>query len=219
MKRILISSLKGGCGKTTITVHLAKELARRGYKIGLLDADIVAPNVPILLGFEERPKLEYKDDKIVPVEKDGIKVVSYWFEIDEDIPVLIWGTKRTDTILAAFCKEVDWGDIDLLLVDCPPTTADEIVGLVNMLPHIEGAIIIVQGSTRLSVHDAKLSKYAFDHLNVRVLGVVQNMISEHFDEGIDVEKELDLEVLAKIPLGDLSKISDLADYIEKEVLA
>lgn len=218
MKRILVSSTKGGVGKSTITVHLAKELSKRGHKIGILDADIVAPNVPILLGFEERPRLEYKDDMIEPVEKDGIKVVSYWFELDEDIPVLLWGTKRTESILSAFCREVNWGDIDLLLVDCPPTTADELVGLVNMLPHIEGAIIVVQGSTRLSVHDAKLSKYAFDHLNVRVLGVVQNMVSEYFDENIDVEKELGLKVLAKIPLGDLSKISDLTDYIEKEVL-
>ena len=82
MKRILISGSKGGIGKSTIAVSLAKELTKRGYKIGILDADIVAPNVPILLGFEERPKLEYKDDRIVPIEKDGIKVVSYWFEID-----------------------------------------------------------------------------------------------------------------------------------------
>ena len=219
MKRILISSAKGGCGKSTITVNLAKELVKRGYKIGILDADLVAPNVPLLLGFEERPRLEYRDDKLVPVEKDGIKVISYWFELDEDIPVLLWGSNRVEAILAAFCREVNWGDIDLLLVDCPPTTADEIVGLVNMLPHIEGAIIVVQGSTKLSVHDAKLSKAAFDYLNIRVLGVVQNMVSEYFDEGIDIEEELGLKVLAKIPLGDLSKISDLADYIEKEVLA
>jgi ATP-binding protein involved in chromosome partitioning len=220
MKRILISSSKGGVGKTTVTVNLAKELNRRGVKVGILDADIVAPNVPYLLGFtsENRPRMEYVEDRLIPVEKDGIKVVSYWFELDKDIPVLLWGTQRVDAILSAFCREVKWGGIDVLLVDCPPTTADEIVGLTKMLGHIEGAILVVQGNTRLSIEDAKLSKSAFEYLNIKILGIVQNMISEYFDDGIDAEKELGLRVLAKIPLGDLSKISDLADFVEKEVL-
>ena len=217
MKRVLISSSKGGVGKTTITVSLAKELAKRRYKVGILDADIIAPNVPLALGIE-RQRIPFYEDKLHPIEKDGIKVVSYWFELDDDIPVLIYGSNRAEQIIPAFCKEVDWGDIDILLVDCPPTTADEMVGLANNLKHIEGAIIIVQGNTKLSVSDAKLSKAALDYLNIRILGVVQNMISEYFDDKVDVQKELDLKVLAKIPLGDLSKIKDLADYIEKEVL-
>ena len=218
MKRILIASGKGGVGKTTITVNLAKKLNEDGYKVGILDADIVAPNVPILLDFKDRPRMEFYKDNLHPIEKDGIKIVSYYFEIDEDIPVLLYGNKRTEQILSAFCKEVDWGDIDILLVDCPPTTADEIVGLANNLSHIEGAIIVTQGNTRVSVNDAKLSKAAFDYLNIRIFGVVQNMINEVFDEKIDIEKELNLKILTKIPFGNPMKIDNLVKFVKEEVL-
>lgn len=221
MKRIMISAAKGGVGKTTVAVTLARELNRRGRSVGILDADIVAPNVPYLFGFNKhnRPRLVYKNDQIVPVEKDGIKIVSYWFELDENIPVLLWSTQRVDNILQAFCKEVNWGDVDILIIDCPPTTTDEIVGLAKSLGHIDGVVLVVQGTTRLSIEDAKLSMSAFEYLNIKVLGVVQNMVSKYFkEEGIDIEEELNLPVLAKIPLGDLDKIKDLADYIEKEVL-
>jgi len=219
MKRILFSSSKGGVGKTTVTVNTAKKLKEKGYKVGILDADIVAPNVPLELGFKEddRPRMEYTE-KLIPVEVDGLKVVSYWFELDSDVPVLLQGNSRVEAILSAFCNDVDWGDCDIILVDCPPTTADELTYLISALPHIEGSFIIVQGNTKLSVHDAKMSKAAFEFLNVRIFGLIQNMVSEYFDDGIDVEKELGLKVIAKIPLGEKEKVDEVVSFLEKEVL-
>jgi len=215
VKKLIVCSGKGGVGKTTVTVYLARAFAKRGYKVGILDVDINTSNIPIVLGFTERRPHEVKDYKIVPHEKDGIKVVSYWFDTVDGAPHLLWSADRVSRILKAFCKDVDWGDIDVLLADCPPATSDELVGLVNLLGHIHGAILVVQGSTRSSVQDAKLAKATLDYFNVPVVGFVQNMVSEIFDEGVDVEKELGVPKLGEIKLKKKLSVKDFEPIIDR----
>jgi len=204
MRKVLISSAKGGVGKTTTTVFLAKALRDAGYKVGILDADISAPNVPFALGFKpgDRKPMEVDNYLLKPHDKDGIKVVSYWFDTKNGIPFLLWAYDRTMNILRAFCERVDWGDVDVLLIDCPPTSSDELIGLLQFLGHIDGAILIIQGNTVASVEDAKIAKYTFDHHNVAVLGFIQNMMSDFFNSpDVDVEEEIKVPKIAEIPLS------------------
>lgn len=218
MKKLLISSAKGGVGKTTTSVNLARAIARKGYKVGILDADISAPNVPIAMGITEKTPMEVVDYKLKPVVVDGIKVVSYWFDTINGIPFLLWSTDRTEGILRSFCQNVDWGEVDIVIYDCPPTSADELLGLINYLGHIDGVILILQGNTRASVEDAKLAKYTFDYFNVKVLGFIQNMMSDIFYNGdINVEVELGLKKIAEIPLAkeiDLSYYDPVVEFLE-----
>jgi Mrp family chromosome partitioning ATPase len=215
LKKLIVCSGKGGVGKTTVTVYLARALIRRGYRVGILDADINTSNAPIVLGFAERKPHEVKDYKIVPHEKDGVKIVSYWFDTLDSVPHLLWSADRVSRILKAYCKDVDWGDIDVLLTDVPPTSSDELVGVINLLGHIHGAILVVQGSTRSSVQDAKLAKATLDYFNVPVLGFVQNMVSDIFDEGIDVEKELGVPKLGEIKLKKKLSVKDFEPVVDK----
>ena len=214
MKKILVCSGKGGVGKTTVAVNLARAFAAKGRRVGLLDADINTSNAPIILGFTERKPLEVKDNRIIPHEANGVKVVSYWFDT-ADVPHLLWSADRVVKILKALCKDVDWGVLDLLIIDSPPTTADELIGVINLLENIDAAILIVQGSTRSSVQDSKLAKLTLDYYKVPVVGFVQNMVSKYFDEGADVESELGVPKLGEIGLKQKLKVEDFVPIAEK----
>jgi Mrp family chromosome partitioning ATPase len=199
MYKFIISSGKGGVGKTTVTIYLARAFKKAGKKVGILDADINTPNVPVMMGFNSRIPMRVEDYRIVPHEIDGIKVVSYWFDT-ADVPHLLWSQDRVGKILKAFCKDVDWGDTEVLLIDCPPTTSDELIGIVSMIGHIDGVILVVEGSTKVSVEDAKHAKRTFEYFNVPIIGYVKNKVSEYYDEGINVDKELGLPCLGEIRL-------------------
>lgn len=203
MIKILVSSAKGGVGKTTTTAYLAKALRNAGYKVGVMDADISAPNLPFAFGFKpgDRKPMEVDNYLLKPHEKDGVKIVSYWFDTKNGIPFLLWAYDRTMNILRAFCERVNWGDIDVLIIDCPPTSSDELIGLLQFLGHIDGAILILQGNTVSSVEDAKIAKYTFNHYNVPVMGFIQNMTSEFFNSpDVDVEAEIGVPKIAEVPL-------------------
>jgi ATP-binding protein involved in chromosome partitioning len=221
MRKYIISSGKGGVGKTTITVWLARAFAL-SKKTGILDADINTPNVPLVMGFnsKERIPMEVKDYKIIPHEINGIKVVSYWFDT-ADVPHLLWSKDRVEKMLKAFCWDVDWGDTEVLVIDTPPSTSDELVGIINMIGHIDGVLLVVEGSTRVSVEDAKHAKRTFDHYNIPVTGYIKNKASSYYDEGIDVDSELGLPMLAEVKLKRRKKgklmlsEKDLLPVVEK----
>ncbi len=217
MRKILISSAKGGVGKTTITVNLAKYLSKRGYRVGIIDADISAPNIPIHFGFEDKKPMVVEDYKIIPYEKEGVKIVSYWFELPKGVPMLLFGTDRARIILKSFCKEVKWGNIDVLIVDCPPAVSDEIIGLIQYMGHIDGVIVVVQGSSRASIEDAKLAMNTFDYHNIPIIGYIKNMVSEFFDNNVDVDKELNIPKIGEISLSKEIKEDEIKAVVDKLV--
>lgn len=205
MKVILISSGKGGAGKTTTAVNLAKLYAQE-HRVGLLDADVNTSNVPILMGMK-RERMDVKNDRIIPnTFNENLKVVSDWFDVYEDTPHLLLGGDRAHRQIKAFCKSVEWDSIDYLIVDCPPGCSDEIYGLVQYLPCINGVVLVVQGNSEMSIADARAARNTFKHLNVPVLGYVKNMAymemgKERIElfQGSGNAAELGLKELASIP--------------------
>jgi len=167
---IAVSSGKGGVGKSTVTVNLAVALAMQGKRVGLLDADIYGPNLPLMLGINEPPRVE--NEKIVPLEAHGLKVISLGFLIERDQPA-IWRGPIVMKIITQFLRDVDWGQLDFLFVDMPPGTGDAQLSLVQAAK-IEGAVIVTTPQ-EVSVGDALRGAKMFERVGVPVLGIVENM--------------------------------------------
>ncbi|PWU67420.1 Mrp/NBP35 family ATP-binding protein [Gracilibacillus dipsosauri] len=169
-KFLAIASGKGGVGKSTVTVNTAVALARLGNKVGIIDADIYGFSVPDMMGVEERPKL--KGNKIIPVERFGVKVMSMGFFVEDNSPV-IWRGPRLGKMLASFFKEVEWGELDYLLLDLPPGTGDVALDVHNMIPSSKEIIVTTPHPTAAFVA-ARAGQMAIntDH---ELLGVVENM--------------------------------------------
>lgn len=167
---IAVASGKGGVGKSTCSVNLAVALAETGARVGLMDADIYGPNVPMMMGADQAPQVI--DGKLRPVEKYGIKMISMGFFLKEDEPV-VWRGPMIHGAIRQFLSDVDWGELDFLLIDLPPGTGDAQLSLSQTLP-LSGAVIVTtpQG---VSLADAKKAKIMFDKVNVPILGVVENM--------------------------------------------
>lgn len=174
---IAVASGKGGVGKSTVCTNLAVALAQKGYKIGLLDADIFGPSIPKMLGVEdERPELERKEgrDLIVPVENYGVKMLSIgFFARKED--AIVWRGAMAGNALKQLIGDADWGELDYFLIDFPPGTSDIHLTLVQTLP-ITGAVI-VSTPQEVALADARkgISMFAGDKVNVPILGLVENM--------------------------------------------
>jgi ATP-binding protein involved in chromosome partitioning len=170
---IAIVSGKGGVGKSTVTAGLALNLSMMGLKVGVLDADVSGPNMPHLLGLEGK-KLMGSELGIEPVmSRNGIKVVSSEMVLtDSDTPMIWRGPMRT-TLVNQFVADVNWGDLDYLLVDLPPGTGDEPLSVMQMMP-LDG-IIIVSTSSNLSTLDVSKIINMAKELNVTILGIVENM--------------------------------------------
>lgn len=176
---IAVASGKGGVGKSTVTSNLAIALAKAGFKVGLLDADIFGPSVPIMFGVEDaRPVLSENstegNDLIMPIEKYGVKMLSIGFFVDPDKAVVWRGAMATNAI-KQLVTEADWGELDYLLIDMPPGTSDihiSLVGLVNLT----GAIV-VSTPQKVALADARkgVDMFVNPKVNVRVLGIVENM--------------------------------------------
>lgn len=167
---IAVSSGKGGVGKSTVTTNLAIALARAGYKVGLMDADIYGPNIPRMMGVDEAPPV--KDDKILPLEAHGVKVISLGFLIERDQPA-IWRGPIVMKIITQFLRDVDWGRLDFLLVDMPPGTGDAQLSLVQAT-QVAGAVIVTTPQ-EVAVGDALRGAKMFERVGVPVVGVVENM--------------------------------------------
>ncbi len=173
---IAISSGKGGVGKSTIAVNIACSLAKLGLKTGLLDADIYGPNTPSMLGVtEENPKVtdgSGNDQRLIPINKYGISLVSMGFLIEEGQPV-IWRGPMLNSIIKQFLYQVEWNNLDFLVIDLPPGTGDAQISLSQSVP-ISGAIIVTTPQ-QVSLQDARRGLAMFKQLGVPLLGVVENM--------------------------------------------
>lgn len=178
VKNILaVSSGKGGVGKSTVAVNIAVALAQAGAKVGLIDADIYGPNVPTMLGLADaevsvRPGQGAGQDILEPAENHGVKMVSMGFLIDPDQPV-IWRGPMLNGIIRQFLYQVDWGELDYLIVDMPPGTGDAQLTMAQAVP-MAGAVIVTTPQT-VSLIDARRGLKMFQQLNVPVLGIVENM--------------------------------------------
>ncbi len=173
---IAISSGKGGVGKSTIAVNIACSLSKLGLKTGLLDADIYGPNTPSMLGVtEENPKVtdgSSNEQRLIPINKFGISLVSMGFLIEEGQPV-IWRGPMLNSIIKQFLYQVEWNDLDFLVIDLPPGTGDAQISLSQSVP-ISGAIIVTTPQ-KVSLQDARRGLAMFKQLGVPLLGVVENM--------------------------------------------
>ena len=219
-----ISSGKGGVGKSTVSANLAVALAAKGYKVGLLDADIFGPSMPKMFGLENEQLYMVNEDGrdwIEPVEKYGVKMLSIGFVVDKDSAVL-WRGSMASNALRQLITDAWWGELDYFLIDMPPGTSDIHLTLVQTLP-ITG-VIVVSTPQEVALADARkgISMFRGDKVNVPILGIVENMAyftpAPHPEERYYIfgkegakrlAEELGVEFLAQIPLvGDICSDGD-----------
>ncbi|MBA2683402.1 MAG: Mrp/NBP35 family ATP-binding protein [Gemmatimonadaceae bacterium] len=206
--RILaISSGKGGVGKSTVSVNLAVALAQQGLRVGLMDADVYGPNIPMMMGVNSPPPVV--GDRIQTLNAHGVKLMSLGFLIERDQPA-IWRGPIVMKIVTQFLRDVDWGTLDYLLVDMPPGTGDAQLSLVQAT-HVHGAIIVTTPQP-VSTGDALRGAKMFERVNVPVLGIVENMsylLCAHCGKptplfgsggGKALADELNVPLLGEIPL-------------------
>ena len=205
---IAVGSGKGGVGKTTVSVNLAVSLAMEGARVGLMDADILTPNVPIMLGLTHgRPKVA--NDKMIPFEVYGVKAISMGFLTNPETPMIMRGPMLHSAI-RQFFEDVAWGELDYMIVDLPPGTGDAPLSLAQSVP-LMGAVVVSQPQ-EVAVGDALRSIGMYHQLNVPILGVVENMSGPLFGEGggEKLAKDTNVPFLGRIPLeADIRKGGDL----------
>lgn len=168
---VAVGSGKGGVGKTTVAVNLSVALAKLGYKVGLLDADIYGPNVPTMLGATRQPNV-VGDNRIEPVQAHGVKFISIGLISPGDKPLVMRGP-MLHQIIRQFLQQVEWGELDFLIIDLPPGTGDVVISLVQTVP-LTGAVVVSTGST-VALEDARKALEMFHQVKVEVLGMVENM--------------------------------------------
>lgn len=167
---IAVASGKGGVGKSTVAVNIAVVLAQNGARVGLLDADIYGPNIPTMMGVHRLPPI--RNQKLVPAEAYGVKVMSIGFLVKPDQP-LIWRGPMLHSAIRQFLTDVDWGELDYLVVDLPPGTGDAALSLAQSLPLSGGVIVTLP--QQVSLDDARRGLEMFRQLDVAVFGVIENM--------------------------------------------
>ncbi len=207
-KFLAIASGKGGVGKSTVTVNTAVALARLGKKVGIIDADIYGFSIPDMMGVENRPTL--RGNRIVPVERFGVQMISMGFFVEDNSPV-IWRGPRLGKMLKSFFTEVEWDDLDYLLLDLPPGTGDMALSVHNMIPTSKELIVTTPHPTAAFVA-ARAGQMAIN-TNHDIIGVIENMA--YFESRVTGEREyvfgqgggqklaeeLDSEVIGQLPLA------------------
>ncbi len=173
-KIIAVGSGKGGVGKTTVAVNLAIALSRTGHKVGLIDADIYGPNIPLMMGSSSQPKVG-PNNQIEPNFTHGVKTISIGYISPGDKPMVMRGP-MLHQIIRQFLQQVEWGELDYLIVDLPPGTGDVVISLVQTVP-LTGAVVVSTPSD-VALQDARKALEMFAQVNVEVLGIVENM--SHF---------------------------------------
>jgi len=215
---IAVSSAKGGVGKSTICVNLALALSAQGARVGLMDADVYGPSIHVLMGTGDARPQAGKNKEIAPVEKSGLKLMSLGFLTERGQPV-IWRGPIVMGVVKKFLTDVEWGDLDYLMIDMPPGTGDAQLTLVQTVP-LTGAIIITTPS-ELSLVDAEKGLEMYRSVHAPVLGIIENMtyfVCPHCGErtdifshggGREISERLGVEFLGEIPLDPtVRKVGD-----------
>jgi ATP-binding protein involved in chromosome partitioning len=171
---IAVGSGKGGVGKTTLAVNLATAMVKMGFRVGLIDADIYGPNVPLMMGIGRQPRV-LENNQIEPLVAHGVKLISVGFISPGDKPLVMRGP-MLHQIIKQFLQQVNWGELDYLVVDLPPGTGDVAISLVQTVP-LTGAVVVSTPSD-VSLEDARKALEMFAQVRVEVLGIVENM--SHF---------------------------------------
>jgi ATP-binding protein involved in chromosome partitioning len=171
---IAIGSGKGGVGKTTLAVNTAIALGKLGYSVGLIDADIYGPNVPLMMGSSQQPRV-LEGNRIEPIHAHGIKLISVGLLSPGDKPLVMRGP-MLHQIIRQFLQQVEWGELDYLIIDLPPGTGDIVISLVQTVP-LTGAVVVSTPSD-VALQDARKALEMFHQVNVEILGIVENM--SHF---------------------------------------
>jgi ATP-binding protein involved in chromosome partitioning len=202
---IAIGSGKGGVGKSTVAVNLAISLAKLGYAVGLMDADVYGPNVPLMMGVRDAPHAV--GQRIQPLKAHGITLMSMGFLNPGDKP-LVWRGPMLNSVIQQFLRNVDWGNLDYLVIDLPPGTGDVQLTLIQTTP-LTGAVVVTTPSD-VSLEDARKAVHMFEQVREQVLGIVENMsYLEHNGEKIYVFGQgggartaelMKVPLLAEIPL-------------------
>ena len=205
---IAVASGKGGVGKSTVSVNLAVALAKSGATVGLLDADITGPNIPMMLGIEGQPTAS-PNNKILPLERHGVKAISIQFFVPEGQPI-VWRGPLIGGAISQFLRDVEWGELDYLVVDLPPGTSDAQLTLAQSVP-ISG-VVLVTTPQDVALADVGKALAMLRRLNVPVIGIVENMsafVCPHCGDATEIfgrgggerfAQQHGLEFLGKIPL-------------------
>lgn len=200
---IAIASGKGGVGKSTVSANLAVALAQSGARVGLLDADIYGPNIPTMMGVHDIPGTQ--GNKLIPAEAYCVKLMSMGFLVKPGQP-LIWRGPMLNSAIRQFLADVEWGELDYLLVDLPPGTGDASLSLAQMLP-LSGAVIVTLPQA-VSLEDASRGLNMFVTLEVPILGVIENMRGEFFGSGggEDLARMAKAPFLGAIPMEQAVRV-------------
>ena len=205
---VAVASGKGGVGKSTVSANLAVALAQAGASVGLLDADITGPNIPLMMGLEGVPKAS-ADNKIVPLERYGVKVISIAFFVPDGQPI-VWRGPLVGGAIQQFLRDVAWGDLDYLVVDLPPGTSDAQLTLAQAVP-ISGAVLVTTPQ-QVAIVDVEKALAMFARMSVPVIGLVENMsafVCPHCGEATEIfgrgggerfARQHDIEFLGGVPL-------------------
>ncbi len=205
---IAVASGKGGVGKSTVSVNLAVALAQAGASVGLLDADITGPNIPLMLGVEGQP-VASPNNKITPLERHGVKVISIQFFVPEGQPV-VWRGPLVGGAIQQFLRDVEWGELDYLVVDLPPGTSDAQLTLAQAVP-ISGTVLVTTPQ-EVALLDVTKALAMLERMNVPVIGIVENMtgfVCSHCGEVTEIfgrgggerfAREHGIEYLGGVPL-------------------
>jgi ATP-binding protein involved in chromosome partitioning len=204
---VAVASGKGGVGKSTVAANLALALAQAGAKVGLLDADVYGPSIPLMFGTNDKPQM--RNNKIVPIEKHGVHLMSIGFILEPD-KALIWRGPLVAQLINQFLNDVDWGELDYLIIDLPPGTGDVQLTLVQKIP-ISGAVIVTTPQ-EVAVADAVKGLKMFQEVKTPVLGIVENMsgfvcpccntVTDIFgtDGGKRTAEKYEVELLGQVPI-------------------
>ncbi len=200
---IAVSSGKGGVGKSTIAVNLAVSLAQQGARVGLLDADILGPNIPMMMGVDQMPPV--KNRKMVPAENYGVKFISMAFLVKPDQP-LIWRGPMLHSAIQQLLTDVDWGELDYLIIDLPPGTGDAQLTLAQVIP-LSGAVVITQPMA-VAAADALRGLKTFEKLEVPIIGVIENMSGPVFGTGAGekLAESYNTDYLGSVPMDGQIRI-------------
>ncbi len=229
--KIMVASGKGGVGKSTVTVNLARALQSRGYTVGVLDADITGPSIAKLLGVE-RSRLAGGPEGIDPVDSKGLKLISMAFALSGTDSAVVWRGPMKMAAIKQFMSDVNWGDLDFLIIDLPPGTSDEPLSVVQLLPDLSGAVIVTTPQ-EVALLDSRKAVNMVKSMKVPLLGIVENMsglrcpscgeVLEIFKTGGGkrAAEELGVPFLGAIPLDP--EVAPLGDsgiaFVEEETAA